>query len=33
MQGSDETYVCTYGPLSEEVILEWIREGEYETLH
>ena len=32
IQGSDETYLCTYGPLSQEVI-EWIREGEYETLH
>jgi hypothetical protein len=32
MQGSDEIYVCAYGPLSEE-ILEWIRKEEYETLH
>lgn len=32
MQGSDEIYVCTYGPLSEE-IAEWIREGTSGTLH
>ena len=32
IQDKDDLYVCTYGPLSQEVI-EWIREGEYETLH
>lgn len=32
MQGSDEIYVCTYYPLSEE-IAEWIREGTSGTLH
>jgi len=32
VQGSDHVYVCTYGPLSKEVI-EWIREGTPETVH
>ena len=32
VQDVEDVYVCTYGPLSKEVI-EWIREEEYETLH
>jgi len=32
IQDKDDLYVCTYGPLPQEVI-EWIREGVPETLH
>jgi len=32
MQDEEEIYVCTFGPLSEDII-EWIREGTPKTLH